>query len=118
MSGELSRPLQSGAAYEQPPEHMSAAWITPAPCAAFSHPRWQYVSHPHGFFASGSPPLLASLLPRWLLSQMDHHPEWFNVYNRVDVTLSTHDLGGLSRKDIILAQRLDEFATPIPETRP
>lgn len=47
---------------------------------------------------------------------MDHHPEWFNVYNRVDVTLATHDLGGLSRKDITLAQRLDDFATPIPET--
>lgn len=47
-------------------------------------------------------------------SQMDHHPEWFNVYNRVDVTLSTHDVGGLSQKDIRLAQRLDEFAKAVP----
>lgn len=46
---------------------------------------------------------------------MNHHPEWFNVYNRVDVTLATHDLGGLSRRDITLARRLDDFATPIPE---
>lgn len=53
-----------------------------------------------------------------LASQMNHHPEWFNVYNRVDVTLSTHDLGGLSRKDITLAQRLDDFATPLPEAAP
>ncbi|CAB1105665.1 unnamed protein product [Ectocarpus sp. CCAP 1310/34] len=50
--------------------------------------------------------------------KMDHHPEWFNVYNRVDVTLSTHDLGGLSRKDIRLAQRLDEFAKDAPEALP
>ncbi|CBN79409.1 pterin-4-alpha-carbinolamine dehydratase [Ectocarpus siliculosus] len=50
--------------------------------------------------------------------KMDHHPEWFNVYNRVDVTLSTHDLGGLSRKDIRLAQRLDAFAKDAPEALP
>ncbi|CAN0045633.1 unnamed protein product [Ectocarpus sp. 13 AM-2016] len=50
--------------------------------------------------------------------KMDHHPEWFNVYNRVDVTLSTHDLGGLSRKDIRLAKRLDEFARDAPEAPP
>lgn len=42
--------------------------------------------------------------------KMDHHPEWFNVYSRVDVTLATHDLGGVSRKDVKLAKRLDEFA--------
>lgn len=65
----------------------------------------------HGLILSPASLLVFSLL------QMDHHPEWFNVYNRVDVTLSTHDLGGLSRKDITLAQRLDDFATPIPETR-
>lgn len=37
----------------------------------------------------------------------DHHPEWFNVYNRVDVTLSTHDAGGLTDKDIALARAMD-----------
>ena len=40
---------------------------------------------------------------------MDHHPEWFNVYNRVDVTLATHDCNGLSMRDITLAKKMDEI---------
>jgi 4a-hydroxytetrahydrobiopterin dehydratase len=43
--------------------------------------------------------------------KMDHHPEWFNVYNRVDITLSTHDAGGLTGLDIKLAQTIDRTAT-------
>ena len=42
--------------------------------------------------------------------RMDHHPEWFNVYNRVDVTLSTHDAGGLTMRDIKLAHFIDKAA--------
>ena len=41
---------------------------------------------------------------------MDHHPEWFNVYNKVDVTLSTHDAGGVTGKDVELAKFMDEAA--------
>ena len=39
--------------------------------------------------------------------QMDHHPEWSNVYNRVSIRLTTHDAGGLTRKDIELARRME-----------
>ncbi|KAL3884868.1 hypothetical protein ACJMK2_024968 [Sinanodonta woodiana] len=42
--------------------------------------------------------------------KMDHHPEWFNVYNKVDITLSTHDCGGLSEKDVRLANFIDSAA--------
>lgn len=42
--------------------------------------------------------------------KLNHHPEWSNVYNVVDVTLTTHDAGGLSALDITLAQRLDRMA--------
>lgn len=42
--------------------------------------------------------------------KMDHHPEWFNVYNKVDVTLSTHDAGGVTEKDVVLARFMDKAA--------
>jgi 4a-hydroxytetrahydrobiopterin dehydratase len=41
----------------------------------------------------------------------DHHPEWSNVYNRVEIVLSTHDAGGLSDKDVALARVIDSIAT-------
>lgn len=42
--------------------------------------------------------------------QADHHPEWSNVWNRVDVLLTTHDAGGLTQKDVDLAAKIDTFA--------
>lgn len=42
-----------------------------------------------------------------LAEAQGHHPEWFNVYNKVDIALTTHDAGGLSQSDITLAQAID-----------
>jgi 4a-hydroxytetrahydrobiopterin dehydratase len=42
--------------------------------------------------------------------KMDHHPEWFNVYKTVEVTLSTHDAGGLTDRDVKLAEAMDKIA--------
>ena len=42
-----------------------------------------------------------------LAEKLDHHPEWFNVYNKVQVTLSTHDMNGLSTHDAQMAQFMD-----------
>lgn len=42
-----------------------------------------------------------------MAEKADHHPEWSNVYNRVDIVLTTHDAGGLSPRDVDLANRID-----------
>ena len=42
-----------------------------------------------------------------LAERADHHPEWSNVYNRVDILLTTHDAGGLSTRDVALAREID-----------
>lgn len=45
-----------------------------------------------------------------LAEKMDHHPEWFNVYNKVEVTLSTHDAGGVTQNDIDMAKAMDAWS--------
>ncbi len=44
-----------------------------------------------------------------LAETQDHHPEWSNVWNRVDILLTTHDAGGLSARDVALARAIDEL---------
>src|SRR5690349_14443925 len=46
-----------------------------------------------------------------LAEKMDHHPEWFNVYNKVEVTLSTHDAGGVTENDIRMAKAMDSYVS-------
>lgn len=45
-----------------------------------------------------------------LAEKMNHHPEWFNVYNKVEVTLNTHDAGGITALDLEMAEKMNKFA--------
>jgi 4a-hydroxytetrahydrobiopterin dehydratase len=45
-----------------------------------------------------------------LAEKMDHHPEWSNIYRNVDVTLATHDAGGVTDNDIAMARAMDRYA--------
>ena len=45
--------------------------------------------------------------------KMDHHPEWFNVYNKVRVHLTTHDAGGITELDFLLAKKMNQLAGTI-----
>lgn len=66
------------------------------------HRQFQFGSFVEAFGFMASAALVAE--------SMGHHPEWFNVYNRVTVDLTTHDAGGITQKDVDLARRMNELA--------
>lgn len=66
------------------------------------HRQFQFNSFVEAFGFMSSVALVAE--------SMGHHPEWFNVYNRVTVDLTTHDAGGITDKDVALARRMNELA--------
>jgi 4a-hydroxytetrahydrobiopterin dehydratase len=75
-------------------------------------PLWARVAEPDGIARSFT---FASFVEAFgfmsrvalLAEKADHHPEWSNVYNRVEIMLTTHDAGGLSGRDIALAAQID-----------
>lgn len=66
------------------------------------HRQFQFPSFVEAFGFMSSVALVAE--------SMGHHPEWFNVYNKVTVDLTTHDAGGITNLDIDLAKRMDQLA--------
>ncbi len=78
-------------------------------------PQWQYDNEAKGIrrsfrFADFAEAFAFMTRTAIIAEKKDHHPEWFNVYNRVDILLTTHDAKGLSKRDIDLAQAIDGFA--------
>lgn len=75
-------------------------------------PGWRLVDEPEGIsrrFIFGDFSAAFAFMARvaLLAEKADHHPEWSNVYNRVDILLTTHDAGGLSQRDIDMARAID-----------
>ena len=66
------------------------------------HRKYQFPSFVEAFGFMSSLALVAE--------SMGHHPEWFNVYNRVTIDLTTHDAGGITQKDVDLAKKANELA--------
>lgn len=93
---------------------MSVPQLTDAECDTL------LAAHPHWSIARGGKAIersfkFANFSQAWgfmnrvalLAEAHDHHPEWFNVYNRVEITLTTHDADGLSERDAMMAAAID-----------
>ncbi|WHO38034.1 4a-hydroxytetrahydrobiopterin dehydratase [Sphingobium sp. AP49] len=78
-------------------------------------PQWTAVSGPDGIARQFRFPDFVAAFGfmtkvALLAEKADHHPEWSNVYNRVDIVLTTHDAGGVSQRDIDLAMAIDALS--------
>jgi 4a-hydroxytetrahydrobiopterin dehydratase len=92
--------------------------LTPEEAAALlaAHPEWELTREGKAIartFRFGNFSEAWGFMSRvaLLAEAQDHHPEWFNVYNRVEVTLTTHDAGGLSARDAKMAAAMDSIIT-------
>jgi 4a-hydroxytetrahydrobiopterin dehydratase len=77
------------------------------------HPDWQTVNgklHREYRFADFAAAFAFMTRAALVAEKSDHHPEWFNVYNRVVVDLLTHEAGGITERDFALAAAMDAFA--------
>lgn len=91
--------------------------LDPAARAAFlrEFPQWREVSGRDAIarrfvFADFSTAFAFMTRVALLAEKTDHHPEWSNVYATLDVTLSTHDAGGVTEKDVTMAREMEKFA--------
>jgi 4a-hydroxytetrahydrobiopterin dehydratase len=80
-------------------------------------PEWRYDGAARGIrrgfvFADFSEAFAFMTRVALAAEKLDHHPEWSNVWNRVEIALTTHDAGGLTRRDIALARIVDRLALP------
>jgi len=78
------------------------------------HPDWRYDEDRTAFFRGislNSFSEIFALMTRIAMAaeKADHHPEWSNVYNRLDIWLTTHDAHGVSERDVVMMQRIDEM---------
>ena len=77
-----------------------------------AHPHWKALRNKEGFTAEFKLPGFAAAMGFMMeiaihADKMNHHPEWLNVYNRVTITLTTHDAGGLTELDLQLAEKIN-----------
>ncbi|MXO58044.1 4a-hydroxytetrahydrobiopterin dehydratase [Altererythrobacter salegens] len=93
---------------------MAIAELTPSECEDLlaAHPDWSLAREGKAIqrsfrFADFNEAFGFMTRVALLADKQDHHPEWFNVYNRVEITLTTHDAGGLSARDAKMAAAID-----------
>ena len=83
-----------------------------------THPHWRADRNKAGLTADFKLPSFAAAIGFMMeiavhADKMNHHPEWSNVYNRVTITLTTHDAGGLTELDLLLAEKINVISARV-----
>ena len=95
----------------------AAELLQASPLWSYSAERGGTISREFAFADFAKAFAFMSQVALWA-ERRNHHPEWTNVYNRVDVTLTTHDAGGVTELDVRMAQFMDEAAAQMGATAP